>query len=195
MKFRKPPHLKRVIVERGTTKIPYEALDRTIKYLEGRAGYKRLGHAMVWATNTFSYFSRPYIMRTTADFLQLQELMTANLARVKFPWLEVKKRAVDEDLASGQGRLELTVGDLTGDIRLDYRYTVETSGGQPIPPDTFNDPLPGAQVGNRLQIFNSLYKGDSRIEIIAGWHVQNNKHYERVRDVRANRIGSDSALL
>ena len=168
-------------MRRGAIQIPYEAFDRTVEYLDGAPGLgsiKFRAHAVISFVNLLSHLYRTHHFDSVGEFLEYKNQLRPNLDRVAFQEVEVIGR---EDR---NHTLELTVSDGTSQAKIIFPYSLHVVAGHEMPPDSMNNPLHGARAGDKLQIFNSTYRGRSEVIVPAGWYTKNDDHYKRMREIR-----------
>lgn len=170
-------------MKKGPIHLPYEALDRTIEYLEGAPGFKRRMHKTLWGYKAISYLYRANHFDSVADFFRHESELSQRFSRVAFEAeLEVKDKVTKKE--KGKRRLELLLGDNTGNIRLVYPYSIDVIGMYEMPPDPMNNPVHGSEVGERIRIYDSLYLGGHQLQLQAHFHIMNDSHYRRMRETR-----------
>ena len=166
----------------GAVQIPYEALDRTVEYLDGapRLGsIKFKAHAVISFWNLLSHLHHAHYFDSVREFLEYQNNLRPYFDRIAFR--EVKVVGRDDTL-------ELRISDDTGEAKLIYPYTPIIVEGHETLPDGMNNPVHGAREGDKLQIFDSIYRGRSAIIIPTTWYLKNDDHYRRMREIRESAI-------
>lgn len=173
-------------MRRGPSNIPLDNIDRTIEYLEGGPGYenvlKRL-HFGLRIQNALTYIFRPVHFRDVEDF-DAHKYDLADGEGVAFDQqLEVLSYENIPTDTFGP-RCILKLGDDTGNLRLIYPYQIQVYEGMKFPPHPFNDPIYGADIKDRVQVYQSTYKNGD-IEVIAPYFLRNDDHYSRVKEERS----------
>lgn len=172
-----------IIMRKGAVQIPNEAFDRTIEYADGIPGIWSLkfkAHALLKFGNLLSHLYPVHHFDSVREFLEYEAQLQSNFDRVAFQEVKV----VDKN--DRNRTLELTVSDDTGEARLIYPYTLEVVEGHAMLPDNWNNPVHGARNDDKLQVFNSTYKGRGTIILPYAWYLKNDDHYRRMREIRDN---------
>lgn len=168
--------------------LPRECFSRPVEYLEGGRGYNALkakGEIARFIFNSFTYIIRPYHFDNIADFLDNQDNLERGIPLV-FPELEVRATKRYDKVA----RLELILGDNSGIFSAiyDWKARIEydpDAGNLDMAIDPWNNPLFGAQAGDKLKIYSAEYAAQGTIRIADLFRVLNDKHYQRIKEMRA----------
>ena len=168
-------------MRKGPVRIPDDAFDRTVEYLDGAPGLaevKSRAHAYLRLYNLFSHLYQAHHFDSVGEFLVYQKRLWVGGSRVAFKEVSVTERN------RGDNKLEFMVSDGTGHAVLVYNYRPRVTQGQGMLPDAINSPVEGAREGDRLQIFTSIYRGRGRVSVPEGFYVKNDGHYRRMRETR-----------
>jgi hypothetical protein len=169
--------------------IPIEAFDRLIEHLDFYQGpeLKRArfyGRAMVRMENLRSYFNLAFHFDSIKDFNDNEDILSLNLLNFE------KRVAFDNDVTlarkefEGENLLQLIITDKTGIAKLNYCMLPDTQNFYLTSPGYISNPLRGANVGNRIRIYDARYAGPNKLRIPHEWMVKNDDHYERTRPAR-----------
>lgn len=165
-------------MKRGPINIPDENFRRTIEYLEGCSAHDTLiaqGKFSMRIHYLISWLNRAYKFDSIADF----EVNRKKLPEISPVIFENPLTVVHRDDINNTEIVGLS--DESGRIELRYPYTLHPDE---MFPDTCNNPIHGADIGDKIKVYSSMYKGGNRIEVAAPYFVSNDAHYERIRKMR-----------
>lgn len=167
--------------------LPRECFSRSVEYIKGSRGYNALkvrGEITRLIFNSFTYLVKPYHFDNIADFLNNQDNLERGVPLV-FPELEVNAAKRDKKAS----KLELILGDNSGTLKAIYEWTPRIvhdpgAGNLDMAIDPWNNPLFGAQAGDKLRIYSAEYVSQDTIRIADQFRVLNDKHYQRIKEMR-----------
>ena len=173
-------------MRKGPLKIPVKVLNRTIEFLDGtpiKVPMKIGGHMLVHFGNLLSHFYKVHHFDSVGEFLKYQDNLAIGTDRVAFHEVEVIGRrddhSHDKHVSKGDRtakfRLELDLADRTGQTKLVYPYSSSI----------ISDPVLGAELGDKVEIYAAKYRGvNDPLLLLTNFHMRNDAHYERLQNLR-----------
>ncbi len=178
-------------MKRKSVWLPKECFTRPIEHLEDSLGYTGIllrGELARFALNLGHCVFGAYNFDNVSDFLGHQRELVHNFSCV-FPEVEVK------GIARTEGKLELILGDETGEMYATYTWKPRIEFEEGINKefdwafDPFNDPIMGSQNGDKLKIYDARYEGiPNHVVLPYHYYVLNEQAYQRVSDLRKSAI-------